>query len=68
MNQPVRLAKVETMSIQDRIEQFVLDHAMFFMILAIVLMLALFITICVMMCGASATESGLQYNQFENII
>ena len=68
MNQPVRLGKEVNMSLQDKIEQFVLDHAMFFIILAIVLMLALFITICVMMCGASATESGLQYNQFENII
>ena len=68
MNQPVRLAKVETMSIQDRIEQFVLNHAWFFLSLAIILLLVLFIIICMAMCGASATESGLQYNQFENII
>ena len=68
MNQPVRLYKVETMSLQDRLEQFVLDHATFFLGLAIVLLFALFVTLIVTMCGASATESGLQYNQMRNIV
>ena len=65
---PVRLHKEVNMSLSDRLEEFVLNHAVFFLTLAIVLLMALFITLCVAMCGASATDSGLQYNQLERII
>ena len=64
----VRLSKETNMTLKDSIERFVLNHATFFLALAIVLMLAVFITFCVMICGASATDSGLQYNQFDNVI
>jgi len=56
------------MSLHERIEEFIIAHATFFLAIAIVLLFALFITLCVALCGASATDSGLQYNQFENII
>lgn len=68
MSAPVRLQKEVNMSLRDSIESFIIAHATFFLALAIVLMMALFITMCVMMCGASATDSGLQYNQMEQII
>ena len=68
MNTPARLHKEVNMSLSDKIEQFILDHAFFFLALATILLFALFITLCVVMCGASATDSGLQYNQLEKII
>ncbi len=68
MRTPVRLQRRIEMSLQDRIEQFVLNHAWFFLALTIVLLFALFIVICVSMCGISATESGALYNGFDKII
>ena len=67
MSAPVRLQKEVNMSVRDSIENFIIAHATFFLALGIVLLMALFITFCVMICGASATDSGLQYNQLENI-
>ena len=68
MNQPVRLYREVNMSIKDRIEQFILKHAWFFLALSIVLLLVLFIMICVSMCGISATESGAIYNGMNKVI
>lgn len=68
MSNPVRLGKVEHMSILDKIENFILNHAWFFLSLAIIILFVLFITLCWVMVGASATDSGLQYNQFNNIV
>ena len=56
------------MSLRDRIEEFILNHAWFFLALTIVLLFALFIVICVSMCGISATESGVLYNGMEKVI
>lgn len=56
------------MSLKDRIEQFILNHAWFFLALTIVLLLTLFIVICVSMCGISATESGAVYNGMDKVI
>ncbi|WP_405303463.1 hypothetical protein, partial [Methanobrevibacter sp.] len=67
MSAPVRLQKEVNMSVRDSIEDFIIAHATFFLALGIILMLAVFITFCVMICGASATDSGLQYNQMEQI-
>lgn len=68
MSAPVRLQKEVNMSVRDSIESFIIAHATFFLALGIILMLVVFITFCVMICGASATDSGLQYNQMEQII
>lgn len=67
MSAPVRLQKEVQMNLKQMIENFIINHATFFLALGIVLLMALFITFCVMICGASATDSGLQYNQLENI-
>ena len=56
------------MTLRDRLEQFVLSHAWFFLALSIVLLLVLFIVICVSMCGISATESGAIYNGMNKVI
>ena len=56
------------MTLKEMIEQFIIDHAMFFLAIAIVLLFALFITICVAVCGVSATESGALYNGFDKVI
>ena len=68
MSHPVRLQRRVNMTLRDRLEQFVLSHAWFFLALSIVLLLVLFIVICVSMCGISATESGAIYNGMNKVI
>ena len=75
MSQPVRLQKQEPkknqippFNISKRIEAWVLAHATLCLIVAICLLMALFVTLIFVLTGVSATESGVQYNQFSNIV
>ena len=52
----------------DRIEEFLLSHATFFLILSIIILLILFVTLMFAICGVSATESGNLYNHFGDIL
>ncbi len=73
-NRPVRLAKVEEPKGADMtkiirmVEGAILRHPTLFLTLFLVLAMLLFLTIIFTVTGGSATDSGLQYNQFKNII
>ena len=67
MSRPVRLAKIETndssfYNLCEKLEAFILSHASFFFIVALIVLMALFIALCYAVCGVSATESGAVYN------
>ena len=71
MSKPVRLHKTTNDNkphINEWLEALILRHAPLLFVLAIVVLLALFVTLCFAICGVSATESGVQYNQFNKII
>jgi hypothetical protein len=79
MSTPVRLHRKENSSVNkrvkdtwtlvmDTIEAWVLSHAILFLIVLICLLMAIFVVLIFAITGVSATESGIQYNQFENII
>jgi hypothetical protein len=70
---PARLHKVEDnevtfMDIHEKIEGVLLRYGHILIPLIVILALIGFVAICFLICGASATESGLQYNQMENIV
>lgn len=52
----------------DRIEGFLLSHATFFLILALVIGLILFVALMFAIVGVSATESGTLYNHLGDIL
>lgn len=51
-----------------KLEAFILSHASFFLILALIVLMMLFIMLCYAICGVSATESGTVYNHLEGVI
>ena len=55
-------------SMMDRVEEFVINHAPFFLILTIIILLILFVAVMFAICGVSATESGNLYNHFGDIL
>ena len=74
MSRQVRLGKEDNHSnsfsfkVVSRIEKWAFKYAHIILPLFIILGLLLFVVICYWICGVSATESGVQYNQFKNII
>ena len=75
MRQPARLHKQEQDNFSpflnklcNEIEDWAYAHAPQLMVILIVLMIVLFVLVCYAICGISATESGVTYNQFERII
>ena len=73
MSKPVRLARQdnnvhENFSIMDKVEALLIRNAPLVFIAAILILLALFCTLIFVITGVSATESGMQYNQFDKII
>ena len=79
MSSPVRLHRKEENSsvkkvsqfyrlVMDTIEAWVLSHAFLCLIIAMCLLMALFVTLIFAITGVSATDSGMQYNQIQNII
>ena len=71
-NTPVRLYKKQEDTMFERlfqwIERFALRYAHILLPIALILALALFVALCFILCGASATDSGVVYNQFNNTI
>ena len=55
-------------SMMDKIEGFLLSHATFFLILALVILLILFVALMFAIVGVSATESGTLYNHLGDIL
>ena len=74
MNQPARLGKKEDTSssvydfIMHKVEAWVLSHATLCLIVLMSLLIALFVVVIFAIVGVSATDSGVQYNQFQNIV
>ena len=79
MSSPVRLHRKEENSsvnkvsqfyrlVMDTIEAWVLSHAFLCLIIAMCLLMALFVVLIFAVTGVSATDSGMQYNQIQNII
>lgn len=65
-NKPHDLHK--KISRMDKIEGFLLSHATFFLILALVILLILFVALMFAIVGVSATESGTLYNHLGDIL
>lgn len=55
-------------SLLDKVDAWCNHHAIFCLSILFILVSLLFVALCFALCGASATESGLQYNQFNSII
>jgi hypothetical protein len=55
-------------TISRKIEAFIARHFYLIMVLFMVILLAVFVTVCFVIVGASATDSGVTYNAMENII
>ena len=74
MSKPVRLDKNNTdhnfsfNKVSQKVEEWAFRYAHILLPLFIILGLILFVLLCYAICGVSATESGVQYNQFDNII
>ena len=55
-------------NLKKRVEAWCIRHALLLTVISIIVFLLAFVAICSALCGASATESGTVYNQFQNII
>ena len=79
MSSPVRLHRKEENSsvnkvsqfyrlVMDTIEAWVQTHALLCLIILLCLLMAFFVCLIFALTGVSATDSGIQYNQLQNII
>ena len=74
MSRPARLHKVQENNVsplivlQDKVEEWVLSHSALCLFVLMALLIALFVVLIFALVGVSATDSGVQYNQLENII
>ena len=79
MSSPVRLHRKEENSsvnkvsqsyrlVMDTIEAWVQTHALLCLIVLLCLLMAFFVCLIFALTGVSATDSGMQYNQLQNII
>lgn len=71
--QPVRLGKQENKChlryhFFSKVEEWFYNHSTLCLFILLAVLTALFVMLCWAICGVSATDSGLQYNQFNNII
>lgn len=72
MNTPARLAKQETPSFEDKlmekIESWAIAHATIILMVCFAMLIALFVVLIFALTGVSATDSGIQYNHFQDVI
>ena len=71
--QPARLGRVDDNvhlynHFFSSVEEWLLSHSLLCLIILTAVLTALFVMVCFAICGVSATESGVQYNQLQNII
>ena len=77
-SEPVRLEKVQEnevnhfynfyMMVINRVEAWVLSHALICLIVVVSMLIALFVVVIFLLTGVSATDSGAMYNSMERII
>ena len=63
---PVRLQKRNVE--ENKVEAWILNHAHIFLPLAVIILMILIVLLVYAVCGGSATESGLMYNHFQDVI
>ena len=68
MNKPVRLSNQTNYTLADKIDAWCTRHLFFCLTVALIIFSILFVALCFAVVGPSGTESGMQYNQLENII
>ena len=72
MNTPARLGKQTEATFEDKlmnnIESFALAHSTIILMVCFALLIALFTVLIFSLVGVSATESGIQYNHFQDVI
>ena len=69
MSKPVRLAKQNNDSpFLNKLDDWAISHAHIILPICFIVLLFLFVAVCFAIVGVSATESGMQYNQFERLI
>lgn len=66
--EPARLDKKVEISFEEKLEAFVNKHALFFIVIFCLILAVLFFVLIFALTGVSATESGLQYNHFMDVI
>lgn len=77
-SEPVRLEKVQEnevnqfynfyMMVINRVEAWVLSHALICLIVVVSMLIALFVVVIFLLTGVSATDSGAMYNSMGRII
>ena len=67
MNQPARLHKIESESVNDKIECFALRHANIIVPLALIILVLLFVALAYAVIGVSAVESGTYYYHLNQV-
>lgn len=78
MSEPARLDKVQDNEVNhfynfyimviNRVEAWVLSHALICLIVVVSMLIALFVVLIFLLTGVSATDSGVMYNSMERII
>lgn len=72
MNTPARLGKKVEVSYEDKIKEKLTDwamaHAALILFVLFALLIGLFVCLIFALTGVSATDSGLQYNHFKDVI
>ena len=72
MSTPVRLGKVEEKTfideLMDKVEAWVNHHAFFCLFVLFAVLISLFVTLIFVLTGVSATDSGMTYNHFMDVI
>ena len=72
MSNPVRLHKEVKMSLQEKIEQFLMEHATLFLTLAFIILMLLVVMLCAALLNgsvhASMTDSNTYYYHLEDVI
>ena len=68
-DEPVRLGKVnDEDTLMCKIEAWMLRHTSFCLLVLFVVLSLLFALLCFVLVGVSATDSGITYNHFKDVI
>ena len=65
---PARLNKKVNVTYEEKVEEWVLDHAHIFLPLCFIILIVLLTALCYALVGVSATDSGNVYNHMMDVI
>ena len=63
-----RAEPIEKVDLKEQLEAFLIRYAHIFVPILFVIFIILFVMLCYALVGVSATESGTQYNHFQDVI